>query len=144
MEELNKYERAIVKNANWFIANQREEGFIDVEGDEFYGIRGDATLIGHSVTVRMYAYALTGDSEYLDAAERSLDWLKERRTLKGDGVVTRVILSTRAQCVFEGFNTYQSISGNSRYNDTLRGAAWRMVNGTIGARASCCWPTSLK
>ncbi len=132
MEKLNKYEKAIVRNANWFITNQREEGFIDMEGDEFYGIRGDATLIGHSVTVRMYAYALTGDSKYLNAAEKSLDWLKERQDAEGGWRDYAGYTLDAAQCVFEGFNTYQSISGNSKYNDTLRRAASRMVNGTIG------------
>jgi len=59
MTDLNSYESAIVKNADWFMANEKKEGYIDVEADEFYGLKGDATLIGHSVTVRMYAYALT-------------------------------------------------------------------------------------
>jgi len=45
MKNLNKYEQAIVKNADWFILNQTHEGFIDVAGDEFYGVKGDAHLL---------------------------------------------------------------------------------------------------
>ena len=63
---LNPYERAIVRNADWFIARQSREGYIDAEGDEFYGIRGDATLVGHSVTVRCYANLLTASDKYLE------------------------------------------------------------------------------
>ncbi len=47
---LNPYERAIVRNADWFVSRQTQEGYIDAEGDEFYGIRGDATLVGDAAT----------------------------------------------------------------------------------------------
>ena len=88
MENLNKYERAIVKNADWFMLNQTREGFIDVEGDEFYGIKGDATLIGHSITIRMYAYILTNEHKYFDSALTSLQWLVDRQDENG-GLFTR-------------------------------------------------------
>lgn len=73
VRDLNRYQQAIVRNAEWFLSRQRHEGLIDADGDEFYGIRGDATLVGHSATVRMYAYELTGETRFVDSARRSLD-----------------------------------------------------------------------
>jgi hypothetical protein len=78
-DPLNEYERAIVANAAWFIARQRKDGAIDAEGDEFYGLRGDATLVGHAVSVRMFAYSLTGDDRYRESASDSVRWLAERQ-----------------------------------------------------------------
>jgi len=129
--ELNKYEQAIVKNADWFIVNQRKEGYIDLEGDEFYGVKGDASLIGHSVTVRMYAYALTGNKKYLESAQNSLKWLAERQDAEGGWKKYAGFTLDAAQCVFEGFNTYQHISGDIEYQKVLKKAAERMVRGTI-------------
>ena len=45
---LNSYEEAIVKNAQWFVSMQDADGFINVPADEYYGVAGDASLIGHS------------------------------------------------------------------------------------------------
>jgi hypothetical protein len=132
MKDLNKYERPIVKNADWFILNQTREGFIDVEGDEFYGIKGDATLIGHSVTIRMYAYALTNEQKYFDSALTSLQWLAERQDENGGWKNHSAFTLDGAQCVFEGFNTFQRISQDDRFKETINRAARRMISGTIG------------
>ncbi len=78
-DPLNEYEGAIVANADCFIASQRKDGAIDAEGDEFYGLRGDATLVGHAVSVRMFAYSLTSDDRYRDSASDSVRWLAERQ-----------------------------------------------------------------
>ena len=129
---LNEYERAIVRNADWFIARQSREGHIDAEGDEFYGIRGDATLVGHSVTVRCYASLLTASEEYLESARRSLDWLAARQDTRGGWRHDSAFTLDGAQCVFEGFNTYQRISGDGRYEQVLLKAAERMISGTLG------------
>jgi hypothetical protein len=128
---LNAYENAIVRNADWFISRQSREGYIDADGDEFYGIRGDATLVGHSVTVRCYAYALTGAAGYLDSARRSLDWLAARQDAAGGWRGYSAFTLDGSQCVFEGFNTYQRISGDRRYQPVLIKAADRMVAGTL-------------
>ena len=128
---LNAYENAIVRNADWFISRQSREGYIDADGDEFYGIRGDATLVGHSVTVRCYAHLLTGSNKYLDSAHRSLDWLAARQDKQGGWSGFSVFTLDGAQCVFEGFNTYQTISGDKRYQPVLIKAADRMVAGTL-------------
>ncbi len=127
----NRYESTIIKNANWFMGNQKKEGYIDVDGDEFYGVRGDASLIGHSVTVRMYAYVLTKNENYLESVERSLTWLAERQDADGGWKSHAAFTLDAAQCVFEGFNTYQQITGNGRYNDVLYKAAKRMIEGTV-------------
>ena len=34
---VNPYEKAIVRNADWFMSRQSSEGYIGAEGDEFYG-----------------------------------------------------------------------------------------------------------
>src|SRR5512135_2817375 len=120
---LNKYEQAIVKNADWFVIKQTREGYIDVDGDEFYGVRGDATLIGHSVTVRMYAYVLTNDVRYLDSARDSLLWLAWRQDTHGGWKNHAAFTLDGAQCVFEGFNTYQSMTGDKQFETILTKAA---------------------
>ena len=95
--DLNRYERAIVSNADWFIARQTREGYIDAEGDEFYGIHGDATLVGHSVTVRCYASVLTGSNEYLESARRSLDWLAKAWPQESQLTGAAILHSARAR-----------------------------------------------
>ena len=129
--DLNPYEQAIVRNADWFIGRQSREGYIDADGDEFYGIRGDATLVGHSVTVRCYAGVLTGAERYFDSARRSLDWLAARQDARGGWRSCSAFTLDGAQCVFEGFDTYQKISGDQRYRDVLVKAADRMIGGTL-------------
>jgi len=131
MKQLNNFEAAIVKNADWFIANQTQEGFINVAGDEFYGVKGDATLIGHSVTIRMYAYALTSEQKYSDSAQASLQWLADRQDDSGGWKKYAAYTLDAAQCVFEGFNTYQKVSGDQRFKTTLHKAAKRMLSGII-------------
>jgi hypothetical protein len=130
-DPLNAYEKAIVRNADWFISRQSREGYIDAEGDEFYGIRGDATLVGHSVTVRCYAHFLTAANKYLTSAGRSLDWLAARQDENGGWRGFSAFTLDGAQCVFEGFNTYQTVSGDRRYIDVLTKAADRMIGGTL-------------
>jgi hypothetical protein len=120
-----------VRNADWFISRQAREGWIDAEGDEFYGIRGDATLVGHSVTVRCYASALTALDGYLDSARRSLDWLAARQDSSGGWRRFSAFTLDGAQCVFEGFNSYQQITGDRRYESVLIRAADRMMRGTL-------------
>jgi hypothetical protein len=133
---LNAYERAIVRNADWFIARQTREGYVDAEGDEFYGIRGDATLAGHSVTVRCYASVLTGASDYLESARRSLEWLAARQDSNGGWRGHSAFTLDGAQCVFEGFNTFERITGDQRYRHVLVKAADRMVGGTLTSDGS--------
>ena len=128
---LNPYERAIVRNANWFISRQSREGYIDAEGDEFYGIRGDATLVGHSVTVRCYASLLTASDKYLEFARRSLEWLAARQDRNGGWRHYSAFTLDGAQCVFEGFNTYQKATGDRRYEEVAIRAANRMIGGVL-------------
>jgi hypothetical protein len=128
---LNPYEQAIVRNADWFIGRQSREGYIDADGDEFYGIRGDATLVGHSVTVRCYAGALTASDRYIASARKSLDWLAVRQDANGGWRGYSAFTLDGAQCVFEGFNTYEKITGDRRYRDVLIKAAGRMIAGTL-------------
>jgi hypothetical protein len=144
MKDLNEYERAIVKNADWFMMNQTREGFIDVEGDEFYGVRGDATLIGHSITVRMYAYALTHEQTYFDSALTSLQWLEDRQDEKGGWKKYAAFTLDGAQCVFEGFNTFQRISRDDRFEETLNRSAGRMISGTIGPKGNLLLPNIIE
>jgi hypothetical protein len=133
MNDLNPYERAIVRNADWFIDRQTREGYIDAEGDEFYGVRGDATLVGHSVSVRCYAGILTGTERYLDSARRSLDWLEARQDPSGGWRGFSAFTLDGAQCVFEGFDTYERVTGDRRYREVLVRAADRMIAGALNA-----------
>jgi hypothetical protein len=135
-DSLNRYEMAIVRNADWFMSRQSREGYIDVEGDEFYGLRGDATLIGHSVTVRCYAGILTASDYYFDSAQRSLVWLAARQDANGGWRDFSAFTLDGAQCVFEGFNTYQKISGDARFQHVLIKAADRMLDGTLQSDGS--------
>ncbi|MFQ6614540.1 MAG: hypothetical protein ACE5D1_06820, partial [Fidelibacterota bacterium] len=80
---LNIYEQAIVRNADWFISMEDERGFIQVPADEYYGVPGDASLIGHAMSIRTYAWVLTGRDEYLESARRSARWLADRQDERG-------------------------------------------------------------
>lgn len=133
---LNSYENAIVRNADWFISRQSHEGYIDADGDEFYGIRGDATLVGHSVTVRCYAGVLTGSERYINSAQQSLDWLAARQDPNGGWRHHSAFTLDGAQCVFDGFNTYEKVTGDRRYHDVLVKAADRMISGTLAPDGS--------
>lgn len=131
MPHLNAYESAIVRNADWFVRKQTREGYVDADGDEFYGVRGDATLVGHSVTVRCYAGLLTGEERYFDSARKSLDWLAARQDARGGWRACSAFTLDGAQCVFEGFDTYQRTTGDRRHFDVLVRAADRMIAGTL-------------
>ena len=141
---LNRYEAAIVRNAGWFGAHQDKQGYIDIDGDEFYGVRGDATLVGHSVTVRMYAHHLTDDEAYLRSACASLDWLARRQDDQGGWRGHSAFTLDGAQCVFEGFNAYQSMSGDRRFESVLVRAADRMISGTIDDRGRLLLPNIIE
>ncbi len=138
--DLNRYERAIVRNAGWFSARQTREGMIDADGDEFYGLRGDATLVGHSVTVRCLAGSLAGDSAFFDAARASLQWLAARQDHRGGWRRDSAFTLDGAQCVFEGFNTYEWVTGDRQFRDVLVRAADRMVAGTVDANGDLLLP----
>ena len=144
MTELNAYETAIVRNADWFISRQSREGAIDAEGDEFYGLRGDATLVGHSVTVRCLASALTGEEDYLRSARLSLEWLAARQDAHGGWRRHSAFTLDGAQCVFEGFNTYQAVSGDQSFNAVLIKAADRMIKGTLGPKGELLLPNIIE
>jgi len=133
-----------VYNADWFTSRQSREGYIDAEGDEFYGLRGDATLVGHSVTVRCFAHALTGSEAYLESARRSLKWLAARQDARGGWKNHSAFTLDGAQCVFEGFNTYQRISGDRQYQNVLVKAADRMVAGTVGPGGELLLPNIIE
>ena len=133
---LNRYETAIVRNADWFIGRQSREGYIDADGDEFYGIRGDATLVGHSVTVRCYAGVLTGSERYIDSARQSLAWLAARQDPNGGWKHHSAFTLDGAQCVFDGFNTYEKVTGDRHYHNVLIKAADRMISGTLAPDGS--------
>ena len=141
---LNQYENAIVKNAEWFIQHQKEEGKIDVEGDEFYGLKGDATLVGHSVTVRMYAYLLTNDQKYIDSVKKSLKWLADRQDPDGGWKHDTAFTLDGAQCVFEGFNTYQRITKDKQFDTIMRKSADRMVSGTVDEQGKLLLPNVIE
>lgn len=131
MRDLDRYQHAIVRNAEWFLARQREEGYIDADGDELYGVRGDATLVGHSASVRLYAYALTQDTHFVDSARRSLEWLTARQDRNGGWKGHSAFTLDGAQCVFEGFNTYRQLLQDTRFDAILIRAADRMIAGTV-------------
>ncbi len=129
--QLNPYEHAIVANADWFVSRQRADGAIDVEGDEFYGLRGDATLVGHAVSVRMWANSLTGDDRFLSSARESVRWLVDRQDPEGGWSRDSAFTLDGAQCVFEGLHTYQRLTGDTSFQRNLELAADRMVRGTV-------------
>lgn len=129
--DLGRIEAAIVANAGWFDSQQDEDGFIRVPADEYYGIEGDASLIGHSVSVRVYAWRLTGEDSFLASARRSLDWLSHRQDERGGWHNDAGYALDAAQCVMEGFCTYERLTGDRRFHETLIRAADRMIEGTV-------------
>ncbi len=58
---------------------------------------------------------LSGANKYLDSANRSLAWLAARQDKAGGWRGHSAFTLDGAQCVFEGFNTYQTISGDRQY-----------------------------
>lgn len=128
---MNKYQSAIERNAEWFQARQKANGYVDAEGDEFYGLRGDATLVGHSVSVRVFAFGLTGNEMYLEAATKSLEWLATHQDPDGGWKHQSAFTHDGAQCAFEGFNTYRRCTGIRRFDGNLVRAADRMLRGVL-------------
>lgn len=128
---LNTYEQAIVRNADFFMAMQDGRGFIDIPADEYYGVAGDASLIGHAMSVRTWAWVLTGEARYLDSARTSATFLAERQDPKGGWHNDAGYSLDAAQCVMEGFCTYERLSGDRRFHDVLVRAADRMISGTV-------------
>lgn len=129
--DLNTYEEALVRNADWFVARQGADGFIRIPADEYYGIPGDASLIGHSMSVRTYAWFLTKDSAYLESAKKSAAWLAERQDPSGGWHHDAGYSLDAAQCVMEGFATLERLTGERTYHETLTKAADRMLTGTV-------------
>ncbi len=141
-ENLTKRQKAIVRNADWFSAHQHESGPIDLPADEFYGRHGDATLNGHSATVRMMAWTLTGEAAYRQSAEATLDWLVAHQDTDGGWKQHSSFTLDGAQCVFEGLNAYQTLTGDRRYEGALIRAARRMVRGTLSSDGRLLVPPS--
>ena len=106
-------------------------GFIAVPADEYYGVRGDASVIGHAVSVRAWAWVLTGESRFHDSALRSAAWLAERQDERGGWHRHAGYALDAAQCVFEGFCTFERLTGDHRFHDVLVKAADRMLSGTL-------------
>jgi hypothetical protein len=129
--DLNRYEQAIVKNADWFISVEDEDGFIRVPADEYYGVEGDASLIGHSMTVRVYAWYLTREQRYLESARRSARWLAERQDERGGWSHHAGFTLDAAQCVMEGFASHERLTGDRSFHEVLVRAADRMIEGTV-------------
>lgn len=134
--DLNTFEQAIVRNAEWFIAMEDKHGFIRVPADEYYGVPGDASLIGHAISVRTCAWKLTGDKGFLDSALRSAQWLAQRQDAQGGWHKHAGYALDAAQCVMEGFCTYERLTGDRQFHDTLVRAADRMISGTVRANGS--------
>jgi hypothetical protein len=128
---MNAYEQAIVGNAQWFLDREDETGFIAVPADEYYGITGDASLIGHAMSVRTWGWLLTGDTRYRDSALRSARWLAERQDERGGWHQQAGYALDAAQCVFEGFCTFERLTGDRQFHDVLIKAADRMLSGTV-------------
>jgi hypothetical protein len=129
--KMNPYETAVVRNAEWFIAREDKSGFIRVPADEYYGVPGDASLVGHAVSVRIYAWALTGEKKFIDSALRSARWLAERQDERGGWRRDAGYALDAAQCVMEGFCTYERLTHDRQFHDTLIRAADRMISGTL-------------
>jgi hypothetical protein len=128
---MNRYEEAIVGNARWFVDREDQEGFIAVPADEYYGVQGDASLIGHAVSVRTWAWVLTGESRFRDSARRSASWLAERQDERGGWHRYAGYALDAAQCVLEGFCTFERLTGDRRFHGVLVKAADRMLSGTV-------------
>jgi hypothetical protein len=128
---LNPFEQAIVKNAHWFVAREDSSGFINVPADEYYGVTGDASLIGHAVSVRTMGWVLTRDDKLLESARRSAEWLARRQDKRGGWHHDAGYALDAAQCVFEGFCTYERLTSDHRFHDVMVRAADRMIAGTL-------------
>ena len=133
---LNAFEKAVVANARWFVDREDRPGFINVPADEYYGVIGDASLIGHAVSVRVMAWVLTGDAALLASANRSARWLAERQDERGGWRRQAGYALDAAQCVFEGFCTYERMTGDRGFRDVMVRAADRMVSGTLDAEGA--------
>lgn len=144
MSQPDQYQTAILRNADWFINHETREGWIDVDGDEFYGLRGDATLVGHSVTVRCLAWMVTDEKRYLQSARNSLKWLAERQDAQGGWRGNSAFTLDGAQCVFEGFNTYRNATGDTGFDAALTRAADRMIRGTLGPAGELLLPNIIE
>ncbi len=144
MPQPNPFETAIIRNADWFINREKRKGWIDAEGDEFYGLRGDATLVGHAVTVRCLAWVLTGKDSYLHSARSSLEWLAKRQDANGGWHRHSAFTLDGAQCVFEGYNTYRRVTGDARFDTTLIRAADRMLDGILGPDKALLLPNIIE
>jgi hypothetical protein len=128
---MNDYEQAIVSNAQWFVDMGDENGFIAVPADEYYGVTGDASLVGHAMSVRTWGWALTEDACYRDSALRSARWLAERQDERGGWRQQAGYALDAAQCVLEGFCTFERLTGDRQFHDVLVKAADRMLSGTV-------------
>ena len=116
----NRYERAIIRNADFFMAMQDETGFIKIPADEYYGVAGDASLIGHAMSIRTYGWVLTGETKYLESARASARLLAERQDEHGGWHHDAGYSLDAAQCVLEGFCTYERLTGDRQFHDMLR------------------------
>jgi hypothetical protein len=128
---MNKYEQAIVGNAQWFVDREDRKGFIAVPADEYYGVTGDASLVGHAMSVRTRAWVLTGDVRFRESALRSARWLAERQDERGGWHQQAGYALDAAQCVFEGFCTFERLTGDRQFHNVLVKAADRMLSGTV-------------
>ncbi len=109
------------------VTHQDDRGFIAIPADEYYGVPGDASLIGHAISIRVYAWVLTGDPRYLDAARQSARFLAERQDEHGGWHGDAGYALDAAQCVMEGFCTYERLTGDRQFHDTLVRAVDRML-----------------
>ncbi len=133
---LNAFERAVVANGNWFVEMEDDKGYIAVPADEYYGVPGDASLIGHAVSVRTWAWVLTGEERVLESARRSATWLAERQDENGGWHNEAGFSLDAAQCVFEGFNSYERLTGDRQFHEVMVRAADRMISGTVAEDGS--------
>ncbi|MBI2837006.1 MAG: hypothetical protein HYX75_01715 [Acidobacteria bacterium] len=125
------YGRAITANARWFAVMEDSRGFIAVPADEYYGIEGDASLIGHAISVRTWGLKLSGDCALLKSALRSARWPAERQDERGGWHKLAGFSLDAAQCVFEGFCTYERMTGDKQFHKVMVRAADRMITGTV-------------
>ncbi len=128
---LNSYENSIVGNAEWFTAMQDDSGFVRVLADEYYGVPGDASLVGHAMSVRSYAWVLTGEQRFKDSALASAHWLADRQDDRGGWHNDAGYALDAAQCVMEGFCTYERLTGDRQFHETMVRAADRMISDTV-------------
>lgn len=128
---MNSYEGSIVRNADWFMAMEDGAGFINLPADEYYGMRGDATLIGHSISIRLYAWVLSGEKRLLESSLRSARWLAARQDKFGGWKDHAAYALDGAQCVQEGFFNYERLTGDQQFRETYLCAVNRMIRGTL-------------